>query len=57
MWVESRRKNKQPNSPQKPQNPNEGLNIPTGERGNPVGNSKKDRLTIKDNKRKNLKKL
>ena len=51
MWVESRKKNKQPNSPQKPQNPNEGLNIPAGERGNPVGNSKKDRLTIKDNKR------
>ena len=42
MWVESRKKNKQPN---------EGLNIPTGERGNPVGNSKKDRLTIKDNKK------
>ncbi len=51
MWVESRKKNKQPNSPQKSQNPNEGLNIPTGERGNAVGNSKKDRLTIKDNKR------
>ena len=51
MWVESRKKNKRPNSPQKPQNPNEGLNIPTGERGNPVGNSKKDRLTTKDNKR------
>ena len=42
MWVESRKKNKQPN---------EGLNIPTGERGNPVGNNKKDRLTIKDNKK------
>ena len=51
MWVESRDKKKWPYSPQKPQNPNEGLNIPTGERVNPAGKSKKDRLTTKDNKR------
>ena len=44
MWVESREKNKSPNSPgsniQKPQIP-----------GNRAGKSKMDRLTIKDNKR------
>ena len=47
MWVESRKKDKQPNSPgskiQKTQDP-------IGERIN-AGKSKKDRLTIKDNKR------
>tara|TARA_Y100000991_G_scaffold203857_1_gene178895 strand:- start:260 stop:832 length:573 start_codon:yes stop_codon:yes gene_type:complete len=48
MWVESRKKNKLPNSSgskiQKPQDP-------IGERGNAAGKSKKDRLTIKDNKK------
>ena len=51
MLVEWEKKNKRPNSPQKPQNPNEGLDIPIGERGNPAGKSQKDRLTIKDNKK------
>ena len=41
MLVEWRKKNKRPNSPQKPQNPNEGLDIPIGERGNPAGKSQK----------------
>ena len=49
--LEYEKKNKRPNLPQKPQNPNEGLDIPTIERGNSAGKSKKDRLTIKDNKR------
>ena len=48
MMLDWEKKNKRPNSPgskiQKPQDP-------IGERGNAAGKSKKDRLTIKDNKR------